>query len=186
FLLDRVTLLGRILLLRRRLVLRGRRRRLVSRRQSVGDGDQGEGAESGGDPGVQILHGCLLGSVRTVRGGTGGGIPSPAAPVRRQDRNRERVARRNGVKGGRPGGRAPSRGVGTRRLARGRGRGRVGLRSPCGGAGYHRPVTTILLPCLLAAAGGFAPGPWRATLASPLGELPFSLSVEARGDGTVA
>ncbi len=47
-------------------------------------------------------------------------------------------------------------------------------------------MTTTLLLCVLAAAGGFTSGPWRATLASPLGDLPFGLEIEARGGTTVA
>ncbi len=47
-------------------------------------------------------------------------------------------------------------------------------------------MITTLLSSVLAAAGGIAPGPWRATLASPLGELPFGLSIEARGESRVA
>lgn len=47
-------------------------------------------------------------------------------------------------------------------------------------------MTPILLAILLVAAGDPAPGPWRAWLDSPGGELPFELSIEARAQGSTA
>jgi len=47
-------------------------------------------------------------------------------------------------------------------------------------------VTTTFLACVLAAAGGFTSGPWRATLSSALGDLPFGIAIEMRGEDIVA
>ncbi|MCY2959452.1 MAG: HEAT repeat domain-containing protein [Planctomycetota bacterium] len=47
-------------------------------------------------------------------------------------------------------------------------------------------MITTPLSIVLCALGGIAPGPWRATLASPLGELPFGLAIESRGETRVA
>lgn len=45
---------------------------------------------------------------------------------------------------------------------------------------------TTTLSLVIAAAGGIVPGPWRATLATAIGELPFEMTVEARGESHVA
>jgi len=53
---------------------------------------------------------------------------------------------------------------------------------------YDRAVlNTLAFPAVaLLTMGQLAPGPWRAVLASPLGELPFDFTVEARGDEHLA
>ncbi len=52
--------------------------------------------------------------------------------------------------------------------------------------GYDRAVLPALLAVASLSISQLAPGPWRAVLASPLGELPFEITVEARGDADVA
>jgi len=47
-------------------------------------------------------------------------------------------------------------------------------------------VQNVLLAFALCTLAQLAPGPWRAVLASSLGELPFEFDVEARGDAHVA
>ncbi len=42
------------------------------------------------------------------------------------------------------------------------------------------------LSVAFAALSGISTGPWRATLASPIGPLPFGMTIEARGDGFAA